>query len=192
MNVTVSDGQFSETVGVSVQVEQATAEMLQDALTLRFHDLSPQDFVETSLHDVKKTLQGMLGTKPEALHVIGVQPVAQSSLLEVLLVAEAQKGRYVESRELALRLAGLQEALTGKVRLKDVLDQSCSGELDCGEEECRVSLKVEPGAGVSYRTSTMSLVLPRYRRTQSCTCAGTFTRVRDRAPANEMEHLQQE
>ncbi|XP_062869869.1 protocadherin Fat 3 [Trichomycterus rosablanca] len=177
MNATVSDGQFSETVGVTVLVELATEEMVQNAVMLRFQDVSPEDFVGTYLKHVKKTLHGMLGgtemaRTPEPLHIVGVQPGGRSSLLEVLLAVEAQNGGYLEPGELALRLGGLRETLGGSLRLVDVLDQSCSGELDCGEKACRLSLKLEPGGQVVYSTTRMSLVLPRFSRTESCACSG--------------------
>lgn len=178
INATVSDGHFSETVGVNVQVEVATEEMVQNAVLLRFQDLSPEDFVEIYLKPLKKTIQNVLvGARmvqtPEPIHIIGVQSVTQSSQLEVLLAVEAQKGGYLEPGELALRLGELREKLGGTLKLVDVLDQSCSGDLDCGDSVCELSLKLEPADFITYGTSKVSFVLPRFVRTQTCMCSGT-------------------
>lgn len=173
INVTVSDGQFSETIGIKVQVEVATEEMVQNAVMLRFQDLSPEDFVGIYLKHLKRTLQNALvgagvAQTPEPMHVIGVQSVAQSSHLEVLLAVEAQDGGYLGPGELALRLGKLR----GKLQLVEVLDQSCSGELDCGDGVCELSLKMELVDFITYCTSKVSFVLPRFKRAETCMCSG--------------------
>ncbi|XP_066507712.1 protocadherin Fat 3 [Hoplias malabaricus] len=182
MNASVSDGRFSVTVGVTVQVEQATEEMIQNAVTLRFQDLSPEDFVGLYLQDVKRALRTALGAavlgagavaqSPDPLHILGVQPVGRSSELEVLLAVEAQDGGYVGPGELALRLGEVREQLRGPLKMVDVVDQSCSGELDCGDRVCELSLSLESSGLVTYSTSRVSFVSPRFTRTESCTCPG--------------------
>ncbi|KAK3521773.1 hypothetical protein QTP70_018306, partial [Hemibagrus guttatus] len=172
INVTVSDGQFSETVGIKVQVEVATEEMVQNAVMLRFQDLPPEDFVGIYLKHLKRTLQNALvgaevAQTPEPMHVIGVQSGAQSSHLEVLLAVEAQDGGYLGPGELALRLGKLRE----KLQLVEVLDQSCSGELDCGDGVCELSLKLELVDFITYCTSKVSFVVPRFRRAETCMCS---------------------
>lgn len=177
INITVSDGHLSETVGIKVQVEVATAEMVQNAVMLRFQDLSPEDFVGIYLKHLKRTLQNSLvgagmAQTPEAMHIIGVQSMAGVSQLEVLLAVEAEEGGYLGPGELALRLGKLQENLGGTLKLAEVLDQSCSGELDCGDSVCELSLELKPADFITYCTSKMSFVLPHFRRTETCTCSG--------------------
>ncbi|XP_049324918.1 protocadherin Fat 3 [Astyanax mexicanus] len=182
MNATVSDGRFSVTVDVTVQVEQVTEEMVQNAVTLLFKDLSPEDFVGLYLQDVKRALRGALGgaglgaggvaQSPDPLHILGVQPVGRTSQLEVLLAVEAQDGGYVGPGELALRLGEVREQLRGALKIVDVVDQSCSSELDCGDRVCELSLRLESSGLVTYSTSRVSFVSPRFTRSESCTCPG--------------------
>ncbi|TSX58272.1 Protocadherin Fat 3 [Bagarius yarrelli] len=177
INATVSDGHFTDMVGIKVQVEVATDEMVQNAAILRFQDLSLEDFLGIYLKDLKKTLQNALvgagvAQTPEPMHIIGVQSLAPSSQLEVLLAVEAQKGGYLGPGELALRLGKIQEKLRGTMQLVEVLDQSCSGELDCGDSVCELSLKLEPVDFITYSTSTVSFILPRFGRTETCNCPG--------------------
>lgn len=177
INATVTDGHFSETVGVKVRVEVATEEMVQNAVTLRFQGLSPEDFLGIYLKHVVRTLQNALfgagvAQTPEPIHIIGMQLVAQSSQLEVLLAVEAQDGGYLGPGELALRLVELQEKLGGALKLVEVLDQSCSGELECGDSMCELSLKLEAADLITYDTSKVSFVLPHFQRTETCTCSG--------------------
>lgn len=139
MNATVSDGRFSVTVGVTVQVEQATDEMVQSAVTLRFQDLSPEDFVGLYLQDVKRALRtalgragpgaGVVAQTPDPLHILGVQPVGRSSQLEVLLAVEALDGGYVGPGELALRLGEVREQLRGPLKVRDATINSLNNVL---------------------------------------------------------------
>lgn len=177
INATVSDGHFSETISVKVKVEMATEEMVQNAVTLRFQDLSPEDFFDIYLKHVMRALQNALvgagvAQTPEPMHIIGVQLVAQSSQLEVLLAVEGQEGGYLGPGELALRLSELREKLGGTLQLMEVLDQSCSGELECGDNMCELTLKPEPVDLITYGTSKVSFVVPRFQRTETCTCSG--------------------
>lgn len=177
INATVSDGHFSEKVGIKVEVKVATEEMVQNAVKLRFQDLSPEDFMGIYLKHLKGTLQNALfgagvAQSPEPMHVIGVQRLAQFSQLEVLLAVEAQRGGYLGPGELALRLGKLRERLEGTLQLVEVLDQSCSGEMDCGDSVCELSLKMDPVDFITYSTSKVSFVLPRFRHTETCICSG--------------------
>ncbi|KAF4108162.1 protocadherin Fat 3 isoform X1 [Onychostoma macrolepis] len=179
LNATVSDGRFSVTVGVSVQVEQATDEMVQNAVTLRFQDLSPEDFVGVYMEELKKVLRTSLvgdGTGvidgPDPLHILGVQPLSRSSQLEVLLAVETPDGGYMGPGELALKLEEVKGFLKGALRVVSVLDQSCSGELECGERVCELTLSLDPIGLVTYTTSRLSFVSPRFSMKEMCTCPG--------------------
>uniref|UniRef100_A0A671R6T4 Protocadherin Fat 3-like n=1 Tax=Sinocyclocheilus anshuiensis TaxID=1608454 RepID=A0A671R6T4_9TELE len=179
LNATVSDGRFSVTVGVSVQVEQATDEMVQNAVTLRFQDLSPEDFVGVYMEELKKVLHTSLvgdGTGvidgPDPLHILGVQPLSRSSQLEVLLAMETPDGGYMGPGELTLKLEGVKGFLKGALRVVSVLDQSCSGELECGERVCELTLSLNPIGLVTYTTSRVSFVSPCFSRKEMCTCPG--------------------
>uniref|UniRef100_A0A3B4E4W2 FAT atypical cadherin 3b n=1 Tax=Pygocentrus nattereri TaxID=42514 RepID=A0A3B4E4W2_PYGNA len=188
MNATVSDGRFSVTVGVTVQVEQATEEMVQNAVTLRFQDLSPEDFVGLYLQDVKRALRTALGEaglgaggvaqSPDPLHILGVQPVGRSSDLEVLLAVEASETPPPKKYNTALKgkcimlYFAFRFVLFRAASLEYFHFRSCSGELDCGDRVCELSLSLEPNGLVTYSTSRVSFVSPRFTRTESCTCPG--------------------
>ncbi|TRY83135.1 hypothetical protein DNTS_020651, partial [Danionella cerebrum] len=162
INVSVSDGRFSVPVDVSVLVEQATDEMVQNAVTLLFQDLSPEDFVGVYMVELKKVLRSSLlldgmgveeGLDP--LHILGVQPVSRFSQLEVLLAVEAPDGGFLGPGELALRLEEVKLFLKGPLQVLSVQDQSCSGELDCGERVCELSLGLDSIGLVTYTTSRL-------------------------------------
>ncbi|XP_065146783.1 protocadherin Fat 3 [Paramisgurnus dabryanus] len=179
LNATVSDGRFSVTVGVIVQVEQATDEMVQNAVTLRFQDLSPEDFVGVYMNDLKKVLRSRIfgdGTgvakEPDPLHILGVQPLSRSGQLEVLLAVEAPDGGYIGPGELALKLEEVCGVFGGTLQVVSIQDQSCSGELDCGERVCELTVSLDSIGLVTYTTSRVSFVSPRFSRKETCTCPG--------------------
>uniref|UniRef100_A0A8C2HX84 FAT atypical cadherin 3b n=1 Tax=Cyprinus carpio TaxID=7962 RepID=A0A8C2HX84_CYPCA len=174
LNATVSDGRFSVMVGISVQVEQATDEMVQNAVTLRFQDLSPEDFVDVYMEELKKVLRtSLFGDEtgvidgPDPLHILGVQPLGRSSQLEVLLAVENPDGGYMGPGELALKLEEAKGFLKGALRVVSVLDQSCSEELECGERVCELTLSLDPIGLVTYTTSRVSFVSPRFSRKET-------------------------
>jgi len=166
-------------VAVSVQVEQATDEMVQNAVTLRFQDLTPEDFVGVYMEDPKKVLRSSLAGDetgvtdgPDPLHILGVQPLSRSSQLEVLLAMETPDGGFMSPGELALKLEEVKGLLNGALRVVNILDQSCSGELECDERVCELTLSLDPIALVTYTTSRVSFVSPRFSNKEMCTCLG--------------------
>ena len=71
LNATVSDGRFSVTADVGVLVEQATDESVQAAATLRFQDVSPEDFVGLHLQKMRAMLQPLVGSGSSTTTVAG-------------------------------------------------------------------------------------------------------------------------
>lgn len=166
-------------VGVTVQVEQATDEMVQNAVTLRFQDLSPEDFVGLYMEDLKKVLRDRLigdtagvAVGPDPLHILAVQPLSPSGQLEVLIAFEAPEGGYFGPGELALKLDEVRGVLGGILRVVSIQDQSCSGELECGERVCELTLNLDPVGLVTYTTSRVSFVSPRFSQKENCICPG--------------------
>lgn len=185
LNATVSDGRFSVTTDITVLVEQATDEMVRSAATLRFQDVSPEDFVGIHLPKMRSILQGLVGPGSstsastgdpqiqDPIHILSIQPMGRGALLEVLLAVESPDGGFYSPSELALRLGDMGEALGALAKLVGILDQSCSGGLECGGEQvCEQSLTLDPSSLVTYSTTRISLVSPRFTRTESCTCPG--------------------
>ncbi|KAJ8410896.1 hypothetical protein AAFF_G00188530 [Aldrovandia affinis] len=147
LNVTVSDGRFSVAVDVVVHVEQATAEMLQNAVTVRFESVTPEDFVSLHLRGFKRTLRGVVAAqKQDELHVLSIQPVPGTAQLDML---------HLESAP----------------RISAILDKNCSG-LECQERLCEQTIVLDSHALLTYSTSRVSFVSPRFHRNTQCTCNG--------------------
>ncbi len=186
MNATVSDGRFAVIADVSVQVEQVTDVLLRSALTLRFSSLSPEDLLGRYLSQIKLMLRGLAGWKwspgqQDPLHMLSVQPVTGTSNVDLLLAMERPEtsgsgriGGFYSQQELSAKLAEAAERgqIRGVLGGAVAVSRACSGELECGDRVCEQTLVMEGGSPVTYSTERVSLVSPKFVRTETCTCPG--------------------
>uniref|UniRef100_A0A3B3YQB3 FAT atypical cadherin 3b n=1 Tax=Poecilia mexicana TaxID=48701 RepID=A0A3B3YQB3_9TELE len=186
MNATISDGRFAVIADVSVQVEQVTDVLLRSALTLRFSSISWEELLGRYLNQIKVTLRAISGWKwlpgqQDPLHILGVQPVTGTSNIDLVLAVERPEtlgtGRmegFYSQEELAAKLeeAAARGEMRGALAGAVLISGTCSGKLDCGDMECKNTLVMEGGLPVTYNTERITLVLPRFGRTESCTCSG--------------------
>ncbi|KAM4546593.1 protocadherin Fat 3 [Fundulus diaphanus] len=186
MNATVSDGRFAVIADVSVQVEQVTDVLLRSALTLRFSSVSWEELLGRYLNQIKVTIRAIAGWKwlpgqQDPLHILGVQPVTGTSDISLILAVERPEtlgsGRmegFYSQQELAAKLeeAAARGQMRGALAGAVLVGSACSGKLDCGDRVCKNMLVMESGSPVTYNTERISLVLPRFGRTETCTCPG--------------------
>ncbi|XP_056267779.1 protocadherin Fat 3 [Pseudoliparis swirei] len=184
MNATVSDGRFAVIADVSVHVEQVTDELLRSALTLRFNSLSPEDLLGRYLNQIKLTLRGLAGWnwspgQQDPLHILGVQPVAGTSDVSLLLAMEMPEtsggggmGGIYSREELSSKLeeAAARGRVRGVLAGAAVVSNACSGDLECGDRVCEQRLVMEGDSPVTYSTERVSSVAPRFSPTETCTC----------------------
>ncbi|KAJ8347820.1 hypothetical protein SKAU_G00264090 [Synaphobranchus kaupii] len=172
LNASVSDGRFSVAVDVTVVVEQATAKMLRDSVTMRFENVSPEDFVGQSLQELLSLLREVVGMPDtqgrDKLHLLGLQPVPGMSQLDLLLAAEAQDGVFYTAPQLAQMLAASRGRLQRVLQISHILGGSCTGP-ECRGKPCEQVLDLVPEAPVTYSTARVSFVSPRFSRTERCT-----------------------
>ncbi|KAJ8280395.1 hypothetical protein GJAV_G00054020 [Gymnothorax javanicus] len=172
LNVTVSDGRFTVAVDVVVHVEQATAEMLQNAVTVRFERVSPEDFVSLHLRDFKSALRAVVAPqKQDALHVLSIQPVPGTSQLDMLFAVQTMGGGFYKAAYLTQKLSTSRRHLESVLRISAILDKNCSG-LECQEKLCEQTILLDSHALLTYSTPKISFVSPRFHRNTRCTCNG--------------------
>uniref|UniRef100_A0A3Q2DCV8 FAT atypical cadherin 3b n=1 Tax=Cyprinodon variegatus TaxID=28743 RepID=A0A3Q2DCV8_CYPVA len=181
MNATVSDGRFAVIADVSVQVEQVTDVLLRSALTFRFNSISWEELLGRYLNQIKVTLRAIAGWKwlpgqQDPLHILGVQPVTGTSDINLVLAVERPEtlgsGRmegFYSRQELAAKLeeAAARGQIRGSLAGAVLVDSTCSGKLDCGDRVCKSILVMEGGLPVTYNTERISLVMPRFGRTET-------------------------
>ena len=182
----MSDGRFAVIADLSVQVEQVTEVLLRSALTLRFSSLSPEEILGRYLNQIKLTLRELAGWKwspgqQDPLHVLSVQPVQGTSNVDLVLAMErpetsgsGRMGGFYSPQELTAKLdeAAARGQMRGVLTGATLVGNACSGKLDCGERVCENTLMMEGGSLVNYSTERVSLVSPRFSRTETCICPG--------------------
>ncbi|XP_072557676.1 protocadherin Fat 3a isoform X2 [Paramormyrops kingsleyae] len=172
LNVTVSDGRFSVPVDVVVHVEQATVEMLRNAVTVRFESVTPEDFVGLHLRSFRRALRSVVAPQEhDLLHVLSVQPVPGTPQLDVLFAVQTPGGGFYKAAYLTQKLSASRRALESVLRVSAVLDKNCSG-LECQERLCEQTIVLDSHALVTYSTAKVSFVSPRFHRNTRCTCSG--------------------
>ncbi|XP_050832385.1 protocadherin Fat 3 [Serinus canaria] len=174
LNVSVSDGRFQVPIDVVVHVEQLLQEMLQNTVTIRFENVSPEDFVGLHMHGFRRTLRNaVLSQKQDSLHIISIQPVAGSSQLDMLFAVQMHSGGFYKPAYLIQKLTNARRHLENVIRISAILEKNCSG-LDCQEQHCEQSLSIDSHSLMTYSTARISFVCPRFYRNVRCMCNGAL------------------
>ncbi|XP_074069877.1 protocadherin Fat 3-like [Macrotis lagotis] len=172
LNVSVSDGRFQVPIDVIVHVEQLVQEMLQNTVTIRFENVSPEDFVGLHMHGFRRTLRNaVLSQKQDSLHIISIQPVAGTNQLDMLFAVQMHNGGFYKPAYLIQKLSNARRHLENVIRISAILEKNCSG-LDCQEQHCEQSLSIDSHSLMTYSTARISFVCPRFYRNVRCTCNG--------------------
>uniref|UniRef100_A0A8C9FGK3 FAT atypical cadherin 3 n=1 Tax=Pavo cristatus TaxID=9049 RepID=A0A8C9FGK3_PAVCR len=172
LNVSVSDGRFQVPIDVVVHVEQLLQEMLQNTVTIRFENVSPEDFVGLHMHGFRRTLRNaVLSQKQDSLHIISIQPVAGSNQLDMLFAVQMHSGGFYKPAFLIQKLTNARRHLENVIRISAILEKNCSG-LDCQEQHCEQSLSIDSHSLMTYSTARISFVCPRFYRNVRCMCNG--------------------
>ncbi|XP_037402670.1 protocadherin Fat 3a isoform X1 [Pygocentrus nattereri] len=174
LNATVSDGRFLVSVPVSVEVSEASAAMLREAVTVRFDRVDPHDFVHRYLPAVRRAIAVAMATppsRPEALRVLSIQPVEATGQLDLLVAVEMPDGGgYYKAAFVSQKLSSARRQLDSVLRVSAVLDKNCSG-LDCREAQCEQSITLDSHSLLTYSSPKTSFVSPRFHRSTRCVCS---------------------
>nr|XP_048698630.1 protocadherin Fat 3 isoform X4 [Caretta caretta] len=172
LNVSVSDGRFQVPIDVIVHMEQLIQEMLQNTVTIRFENVSPEDFVGLHMHGFRRTLRNaVLSQKQDSLHIISIQPVAGTNQLDMLFAVQMHNSGFYKPAYLIQKLTNARRHLENVIHISAILEKNCSG-LDCQEQHCEQSLSIDSHSLMTYSTARISFVCPRFYRNVRCTCNG--------------------
>ncbi|KAM9318351.1 protocadherin Fat 3a isoform 2-T2 [Pholidichthys leucotaenia] len=171
LNASVSDGRFAVPVPVSIHVEQATLEMMREAVTVRFESVTPEDFVALHLKNMIKVLQQAAASQQQdTLHLLSLQPVGGTQQLDMLVTVETAAGGFYKAAYLTQKLSASRRQLEQVLRVSAILDKNCSG-LECRGAQCEQSIILDSHNLATYSTPLVSFVSPRFHRTSRCTCS---------------------
>ncbi|XP_072119468.1 protocadherin Fat 3a isoform X1 [Mobula birostris] len=172
LNVSVSDGRFTVPVDVMVHVEQVTQEMLNNAITIQFENISPEDFIGLHLHGFRRSLRNIFAAqKQDTIHIISIQPVSGTQKLEILLAVQIYRSGFYKTAYLIQKLTNAKREFENGLLISSIMDKSCPAE-DCQERNCEPIVSAEPQSTIAYSTARISFVSPRYYKSLTCACNG--------------------
>ncbi|XP_032878328.1 protocadherin Fat 3 isoform X3 [Amblyraja radiata] len=172
LNVSVSDGRFTVPVDVVVHVEQLTQEMLNNAITIQFENISPEDFIGLYLHGFRRSLRNIFAIqKQDTVHIISIQSITDTQQLEVLLAVQMYRNGFYRAVYLIQKLSSAKRDLDNGLHVSTIVDKRCPGE-ECQEDNCEPVISAEPQSTTTYSTARISFVSPRFHRSVTCACNG--------------------
>lgn len=176
LNVSVTDGRFTATAGVSVHMRHVSPQTLERSLTLRIAGVTPEEFVTDYWRNFQRALRNVAGVRRDDVQLLSLQPVAppSDSDLDVLLSLERPSAPSTPHDTLFRKLNGslaAVEEVTG-VRVVRIFRKLCAG-LDCPLRFCQETISLDGAAMSTYSTARLSFITPRHHRTPTCLCQGT-------------------
>ncbi|XP_060102406.1 protocadherin Fat 1 isoform X1 [Heteronotia binoei] len=171
LNVTVTDGKFTTSAVITVNIRQITQELLNHSIAIRFANLAPEEFIGDYWRNFQRALRSILGVRRNDIQIISLQPSDPPSNLDVLLLVEKSGSAQYPTRALLHKInssvADLEEILG--VRILNVFHKLCQG-LECPWKFCEEKVTVDENAMSTHSTARLSFVTPHHRRTSVCLC----------------------
>ncbi|XP_052793607.1 protocadherin Fat 1-like isoform X3 [Mya arenaria] len=183
VNVSVTDGKFTSYGNVNVDVTIITEEMIANAITIQFADMSPQDFFKIHKKDFVRILKRVFNVRTRDIAIISIQNsdstngnIAErkrrdaSSNLDVLFAVN--KGvEYIPKDRLKRKVAKLAEDFTtemGVVVVKVISDICERGMCEGGT--CVGYVEFDKDSLAPVFMDGGSFVSAKHRYTYECEC----------------------
>uniref|UniRef100_UPI00358E1314 protocadherin Fat 1-like isoform X2 n=1 Tax=Myxine glutinosa TaxID=7769 RepID=UPI00358E1314 len=169
LTIAVSDGKHTTRARVRVRVRQATESALQDAIVVRFADVTPEEFLATHLPSLQRFLHSQL--KDHDVQLLSLQKTSLSGALDVLLAPSRTFGMGWQRSELRQVLNRNEPYLknTTGLRLVQVVAEPCTPGR-CPSHQCMQRASLDRAAVNAYSTARLSITVPQHNLSAFCTC----------------------
>ncbi|XP_065345647.1 fat-like cadherin-related tumor suppressor homolog isoform X4 [Cloeon dipterum] len=183
VNVTVTDGKFSSYILLKINVEPISNEVLQQAVIIRFLDVTPEDFLYSYRKNFVKAIRSTLRVQPKDVMILSLQPTAPLSKqkgsrvkrapkgLDVILAVRSPVGILLQAKEvhrtLNSNIDDLEEA-TG-LSIGEIIFKKCAPSF-CKYGECTDKIVFDKTQIISINTELSSFVAPAYQHKAICQC----------------------
>ncbi|KAK1804095.1 hypothetical protein P4O66_020138, partial [Electrophorus voltai] len=172
LNISVSDGRFSASAGVTVHVRRITQRMLDRSVSVRFAGINATHFIRDHWRNIQRVLCGIAGTRVAGVQILSLQPV-EANDLDVLMSLEGSGSShsFLELLLHKLNTSSTVPARLSSLRVVSVTPRWCTDTERLGRVCGRV-VTLDPSSMVVSGTSRVSYVTPHYRVTPRCICKG--------------------
>ncbi|XP_040296233.1 protocadherin Fat 2 [Bufo bufo] len=174
-NVTVTDGTFSSTALVHIYVWCFSEEALQQALVLRFKNLSPGDFIGDHWRSFQRFIGNLLTIDRQQIQMASLQKDEES--LDLVLVTGTGSNSYASPQILSEKIHAARHELDQSVGLHidNIFYLPCHG-AQCKSRTCHEVIKLDQSVLSTYSTARLSVITPQYSLQQVCICNSTALR----------------
>ncbi|XP_067663318.1 protocadherin Fat 1-like isoform X2 [Haliotis asinina] len=184
INISVSDGKFTSFSQVSVDVVSISEEMVDNAITIQFANMIPEQFFANSKKDFQDILKRELDVSARNIKIINVQPATgprfpgrwkrdTSNNLDVLFAVRKSGERFFKKNSLrkkVLRAAPRIESAVG-VQVIKVFSDTCS-DVTCTEGICVGRVVFDSNRLTPVIVGGESFVSARHYYSYQCVCQG--------------------
>ncbi|KAL0973727.1 hypothetical protein UPYG_G00210150 [Umbra pygmaea] len=169
INVSVSDGKFNVWAGVRIYVWRPTQQDLDSGLTLQIASISPEEFVGDHWRSLQRILSTDLGIARQDLHLVSLQLLPKSQILEALLLWMPNGGNVQPFP--TSRLEGVIANINDSLRLSvlRVHHNGCLGAW-CPPRGCKNSVQIHGERLSHYATTRAGFITPQHTWESVCPC----------------------
>nr|XP_015205333.1 PREDICTED: protocadherin Fat 2 [Lepisosteus oculatus] len=168
LNVTISDGKFTTRTAVQVHVWGATQQVLDQGITLRLDQMTPEAFIRDHWWNLQHFLGDMFNIQSKRIHVASLQHDQNSEFLDLLLVWRQHGSLSPLSREkLSSIVQGIKDSLG--ISIMEVNHGSCM-EPGCPSRDCKSTVRMSKETNSTYTTESTSFITPQHSWEIVCSC----------------------
>ncbi|KAE8286342.1 Protocadherin Fat 2 FAT tumor suppressor-like protein 2 Precursor [Larimichthys crocea] len=169
LNVSVTDGKFSVWAGVRVHVWSANQRALDSGLTLQLAGLSPEEFLGDHWRGLQRSLGQALNLPKQELHLVSLQQLPDTQVLEALLIWRPQSGlvQSLPTNRLPGIIADIEDTLS--LSILRVSHNGCLG-TGCPPRGCRNAVRLTGERLSHFTTARAGYITPQHTWESVCPC----------------------
>lgn len=183
VNVSVTDGRFLRYAGATVIVEGVTSEMTDNAVVIRFENLTAEEFVALRLSSFIFALKADLSVRERDVHILGMQAASETEVnpgrrrrsadshLDVLIAVQRFQNKYFKGSMLKRRLEQSQSVIeqSSGLKISKIFNNACTKDT-CKEGDCQTTYQFETDSPYNILTDLENYVIVPFSLIYKCIC----------------------
>ena len=192
VNVSVSDGKFTRSIDVSVDVQLITQHMIDSAVVLRMGPMTPDEFLARYKDILVKAIATELYKSEQQIHIISLQSSTNqqengliklrtrretNQALDILMVIDKDADQYYSRNETFAFLRGKEDRIRRKMHLDffKIVQSSCVSSSQCSNNgDCIDVIELKDDVVMPLNTRLNSVVAMPFEQKFGCMCHQGF------------------
>lgn len=188
VNVSISDGKFTRSVNVDINVLVFSEEMVDNAILVTMGPITPEQFLTRYRTILVKVLAAELIENEEHIYVLSLQNTIHHipgngkierisreirESLDILLVIKKRNDHYYSRNELMTALQARRNRIHRKLSLQffEVMKPVCTSDIKCSNQgKCVDDIVVNEDIILPINTRLNSIVAPVFKHIATCQC----------------------